>query len=153
MKMCFPDSGTIASAHEVQDATANKPGLLVVDDDPAVGSLLASGLPSYGFRVWIAESAAEALALYCRHSAAIHLVLLDSSLVDYDGSDLLAALRHLQPGIRCCFTASFLDQQGTERLFDQGAVGILSKPFRLDGLAAALRLLTALPLRGRLGHT
>jgi two-component system response regulator YesN len=124
-----------------------RPGVLVVDDDPAVCELLAEGLPRYGFAVWVAESGG-AVDLYRRHQGAIDLVLLDSRLLDYNGLDLLAALRRFDPAVRCCFTAGFLDHQDAARLFDQGVVGILTKPFRLEGLAAALRLLVALPAGG-----
>jgi DNA-binding response OmpR family regulator len=127
----------------VGGGTRRQPGLLVVDDDPAVCALLASGLPPYGFNIWVAERDTAAVHLFRRHHGEIDLVLLDSGLLVYGGSDMLAALRRLDPQVRFCFTANFLDQQGVEQLFDQGAVGILTKPFRLDGLAAALRLLTA----------
>jgi DNA-binding response OmpR family regulator len=121
-------------------------GILVVDDDPAVGDQLAEGLPRYGFAVWIADSRG-AVELFRRHQAAIHLVLLDGQLLDYNGQDLLGALRHCKPSVRCCLLAGFLDHQDSARLFEQGVVGILTKPFRLEGLAAALRLLVALPAR------
>jgi DNA-binding response OmpR family regulator len=122
-------------------------GILVVDEDPGVTELLAEGLPRHGFAVWVADGSG-AVELYRRHQAAIDLVILDSRLLDYNGLDLLAALRRLDPRVRCCFLARFLDHQDAARLFDQGVVGILTKPFRLEGLAAALRLLAALPAGG-----
>jgi two-component system KDP operon response regulator KdpE len=119
-----------------------QPGVLVVDDDPAVRAQLAEELPRHGFAVWFAETGGEAVNLFRRHHDAIDLILLDSRLLDWEGQDTLSALRRLDPVVRCCFTAHFLDHQGAARLFDQGAAGILTKPFRSDGLAAALRLLT-----------
>jgi CheY-like chemotaxis protein len=104
--------------------------------------MLADGLPAFGFEVWYAESGYEALDLYREHQDAIDLVLLD-----YDNTQSLAQLRRLDPAVRCCFTTGFLEHGGAEQLFAQGAIGILTKPYRLDGLAAALRLLTALPSR------
>jgi DNA-binding response OmpR family regulator len=117
-------------------------GILIVEDDPAVRAQLAEELPRHGFAVWVADTGGEAVELYRRHRDAIDLVLLDSRLLDWEGQDTLSALRGLDPAVRCCFMANFLDHQETAQLFDQGAAGILAKPFRADGLAAALHLLT-----------
>jgi DNA-binding response OmpR family regulator len=117
-------------------------GILIVDDDPAVRAQLAEELPRHGFAVWLAETGGEAVELYQQHHDAIDLVLLDSRLLDWEGQDTLSALRGLDPSVRCCFMANFLDHQEAAQLFDQGAAGILTKPFRADGLAAALHLLT-----------
>jgi two-component system response regulator HydG len=117
-------------------------GVLVVDDDAAVRTFLAEELPGLGFAVWFAETGSEAVRLFRRHRDAVYLVLIDSRLLDWDGLDTLSELRRLDPTVRCCFMASFLDHQGAVQLFEQGAVGILTKPIRSDGLATALRLLT-----------
>jgi DNA-binding response OmpR family regulator len=127
-------------------------GVLAVDEDQAACDLLAEGLPRHGFAVWVADSNG-AVDLYWRHQNAIDLVLLDSSLLDYNGLEMLDALRQINPGVRCCFTAAFLDHHNATQLFDQGVVGILTKPFRLEGLAAALRLLLALPAGGTARHS
>jgi two-component system response regulator HydG len=117
-------------------------GVLVVDDDAAVRAFLAEELPRHGFAVWFAETGSEAVRLFGRQHEAVDLVLIDSRLLDWDGLDTLNELRRLDTTVRCCFMASFLDHKGAAQLFDQGAVGILTKPFRSDGLATALRLLT-----------
>ncbi len=141
--MCLPDARTSAVPETDHTELRARTGLLVIDEDPITGALLSHGLPPYGFTVWIATHGSAALDLYRRHRSEIDLVLLDGGLLEYDGLDTLAALRRLDPKLRCCFSCEFLDHHDAEQLFAQGAVGILTKPFRLDGLATALQLLNA----------
>jgi DNA-binding response OmpR family regulator len=117
-------------------------GILVVDEDPLLGEVLCHGLPAYGFSVWYTDAPAEAVSLFRLHHQEIDLVLMDSGLLGDEGDRALDALREMAPGLRVCFTTECLCRQASHDLFGHGAAGILVKPFRLDGLAQALRLLS-----------
>jgi DNA-binding response OmpR family regulator len=116
-------------------------GVLVVDEDPILGEVLCQGLPAHGFSVWWTDEPSEAVGLFRHHRHQIDVVLMDSRLVDHGGVEALDAMREMTPGLRICFTTECLSHQASVDLFGQGAVGVLVKPFRLDGLAQALRLL------------
>jgi CheY-like chemotaxis protein len=116
-------------------------GVLVLDEDPILGEVLSQGLPAYGFSVWWTDDRTEALSLFRHHRQEIDLVLMDSRLLASEGDAMLEALREMTPRLRVCFTTECLCRQSSADLFQHGAVGILVKPFRLDGLAQALRLL------------
>jgi len=141
--MCSVASSMSFASSSARDQGRVKPqrGILVLDLDPLVGEGLREGLPAYGFSVWATEARDEALGLLLRHRWEIDLVLMDSRLLDGAGEETLTALREAAPGIRVCFTTECLCRQSSQDLFGHGAVGILVKPFRLDGLASALRLL------------
>jgi CheY-like chemotaxis protein len=114
-------------------------GILVVDDEACVRGVLDLGLRHHGFAVWLAADGREALDLYRRHRAAIDVVLLDVRLPGPDGPQTLAALRELDPRVRCCFMSGDLGSYTEEDLRERGAAGVLPKPFRLDGVARVLR--------------
>src|SRR3954470_4105826 len=79
------------------------PAVLVVDDEPLVRSLLGHVLQSRGYRFLPAAGGVEAVGLYREHAAAIGLVLLEVQIAGMDGPRTLAALRHIDPHVRCCF--------------------------------------------------
>jgi CheY-like chemotaxis protein len=119
------------------------PGILIVDDDPLLRMLLNLGLRHHGFRVWQAGGGREAVAMYRQYGALIHLVLLDVQMPDLDGRHTLAALREVERGVRVCFLCGSAEGDDPEELVTLGAVGVLAKPFRLDGLVQALEHLVA----------
>lgn len=115
-------------------------GVLVVDDDDLVRPMLAAALPRLGFALWLAASGAEAVAVYGRERAAIHVVLLDVHMPGLDGTQTLAALRQLEPGVRAVFMSGNTGPYSVEELLGLGAADVLVKPFGdLGRLAGALR--------------
>jgi CheY-like chemotaxis protein len=74
--------------------------LLVVDDDPEVGAVLAEILEGAGYRVGVAENAWEATAAVMVQAAyRPALVVLDMGLPGRSGVDLLQSMRE-SPGCR-----------------------------------------------------
>jgi CheY-like chemotaxis protein len=122
------------------------PGILVVDDDPLLRMLLNLGLRHHGFRVWQAGGGREAVAVYRQHGALIDLVLLDVRMPDLDGPHTLTALQEVKRSVRVCFLCACAEGDDPNELVTLGVVGVLAKPFRLDGLVQALEHLAAQPL-------
>src|SRR5260370_467742 len=95
---------------EAPPATPRTYGILVVDDQASVGSVLDVALRQEGFTVWLAVNGQEALDLYRRCRRTIDAVLLDVRMPGWDGPRTLAALRELNPKIRCCFMSGDISQ-------------------------------------------
>ena len=128
----------------IQDATAREQaGVLVADDEAAVRAVLGLALRFHGFNVWLAAGGPEAEELYRRHRGEIDLVLLDVQMPGMDGPWTLAALRQVDPGVRCCFKSGYTGDYTAEQLLELGAVRVFGKPFRLEELAGTLRRLAA----------
>jgi CheY-like chemotaxis protein len=128
------------------------PGVLVVDDEPVVRSVLRSALEGHGFRVWLAAGGPEALDLYRQHRDAIAVVLLDIRMPGLDGPQTLDALRHLNPEVLACFMSADMGGYQPEELRERGARFVFAKPFCLDELAQALwRLAREVSDQSRLG--
>jgi CheY-like chemotaxis protein len=117
-------------------------GILVVDDEAMIRNLLKIGLVHYGFTVWLAADGAEAMELYRRHGEAIAVVLLDVCMPELDGPQTLAALRDLNPEIRCCFMTGNPGAYGEPVLEQLAGATVLAKPFALPVVAQMLWELT-----------
>jgi DNA-binding response OmpR family regulator len=115
------------------------PGILVVDDEPAIRTLLQVALPRYGFRVFLAASRQEALTVYREHHTEIAAVLLDVHLPGLDGPQTLLTLRAIDPQVRCCFMSGHLGDYSEEELLDLGAALVIPKPFRIAEVLEALQ--------------
>lgn len=113
--------------------------ILVVDDDPAVTSVLKRSLAYEGFVVDTASSGTEALVL--TRTQTPDLVILDIMLPGMDGLEVLRRLRAADPHLPILMLTakdSPLDQvQGLE----EGADDYVVKPFTFEVLLARIRAL------------
>jgi CheY-like chemotaxis protein len=100
-----------------------------VDDEAAVLRTLARALPPGGLGVRVAGGGREAVEVYREHWRSIDLVLLDVLMPDMDGLATLAALRQINPAVRCCFMSGQTTRCPVHKLLALGAVDILLKPF------------------------
>src|SRR5260370_17776062 len=122
-------------------ATQRAYGVLVVDDEGCVRDVLRIGMRQRGFAVWLACGGQQALDLYRRDRESIDVVLLDVHMPGTDGPRTLAALRALNPLIRCCFMSGDLGSYTEGGLCNLGAAAVIRKPFRLaDGVQPLWRL-------------
>lgn len=124
---------------------ARGPGVLVVDGEALVRRVLREGLRREGFAVWSAGDCTGALKVYQRHREAIDLVVMEIRLPGPDGVRTLAALRDLNPGVRCCFMMTHEGAFTGEELLGRGADAVLTKPFGPRVAAQVLRRLLARP--------
>lgn len=75
---------------------SDKPYILVVDDDPEVGAVVADILDGAGYRVGVAQSGREAMsAILAPDLPAPCAIVLDLGLPEQDGVQVLAALRRI----------------------------------------------------------
>jgi two-component system, OmpR family, response regulator len=111
--------------------------VLVVDDNRDAADSLALVLKIWGHDVWVAYDGAAAMV----DALAGHpdVVLLDFTLPDVDGFDLLAALRRQLPGLAAISISARNDVDFLSQLADAGINEHLPKPLNLIALKAFLK--------------
>jgi CheY-like chemotaxis protein len=117
----------------------------VVDDEPNIRALLETALTHFGLAVWLASGGAEAVDVYRRHRAHIHVALLDVRMPDPDGPPTLELLRALNPTLPCSFMSGYAGHYSATDLLACGAAHVFPKPFNLGEMARALRELAGVP--------
>jgi DNA-binding response OmpR family regulator len=112
--------------------------VLLVEDEPNIGSIIVFKLSREGHEVRWEQQAAGVLeaARECR----AELVLLDSSLPDGDPFELLAVLRAACPVV---MMTEFRDASTPERARREGALATVGKPFKPTVLARLVAQLAA----------
>ena len=114
--------------------------VLVVEDEPAVLRMLDFALRCHGFLVRAASGGGAAVGLYERHRGTVDVVLLDVRMPGMDGPRTLAALRRIDPGVRCVFMSGNTGEYRAEQLLALGAARVLPKPFSsIDEVVRVLR--------------
>lgn len=111
--------------------------LLLVEDDPTMGPLLASALTANGHEVSWQRTGASALAQSAIQE--FDLVLLDLGLPDVDGVDLCRQLKQRRPQCIVVMLTARKEEMDVIVGLESGADDYLMKPFRLTELLARLR--------------
>ena len=130
---------------EVPPATVEAPPrtghetVLIAEDEEQVLALARRILSRSGYRVLVARSPNEALALSEANPGTIDLLVSDVVMPGMNGKQLRDEVERLQPGVRCIFmsgyTANVIAHQG---VLDHG-VAFLQKPFSARTLSDMVR--------------
>jgi two-component system, OmpR family, response regulator len=118
-------------------ATGARQRLLLVDDEPALGSLLSRHLTRAGYAVDCAATGVEALRAAA--GGDYQLVLLDLMIPDLDGRVVLKRLLAERPEQPVLVVSAVADVAAKVECLELGAEDYLTKPFALDELIARVR--------------
>jgi CheY-like chemotaxis protein len=118
--------------------------ILLVDDDPLIRGLGRELLEHLGYRVETAEDGTEALKMY-RKMGQVDLVLLDYYLPDKNGCQVLKDFKALDARARVLMASGYFSLQEAATLKDEGAMGLINKPYRLSDLERRIQAV----LKGR----
>ena len=113
--------------------------ILVVEDEPAVRSLVRQVLDSDGFAVLTACDGAEAMRVSREYRGRIRLVVTDVVMPGIDGRALAEEIRRDRPGIKVLFMTGYsADAIGRDGILGEGAE-LIEKPFTPSGFAGKVR--------------
>jgi two-component system, NtrC family, response regulator HydG len=107
---------------------SQEPSILIVDDDPAMGQMLASMLGDAGYQQTVATSAAEALEA-ARHQD-FDAVLSDIKMPGGSGVELVGQLREIRVGTPVVLMTAFGSIDSAVDAMRAGAFDYVTKPFR-----------------------
>ncbi|MDY0883502.1 response regulator [Dongia soli] len=129
----------LGHAQQTSTSQGNNVSILAVEDNDEVRAVVTKQLTALGYRVVAAANADEALAVLDRGEP-VDLIFSDVVMPGkMNGIELVAEASRRRPGIKTLLTSGFTEAslQGNEP--HPEAVGLLSKPYRLQDLAKRLR--------------
>lgn len=119
-----------AEPSEVPEEVWRGSGLaLVVDDEPRLLRALAATLRYAGFEVIAVGSGRDGLARFREEAGAIRFVLLDLTMPDMGGEEVLREIRRIDPDARVILNSGFAEDHVMERLASSKLSGFLQKPY------------------------
>jgi signal transduction histidine kinase/ActR/RegA family two-component response regulator len=150
-----PSAGTTLKLHfprvdEAETAAPAAPGpsaalpsgvetILIVEDEPAVLRLVRQALDRQGYRLLVASTPADAIALAQASAEPISLCLTDVILPGMNGRELVAELRRLRPALRVVFMSGYSANILAPHGVLEPGMEFLEKPFTVEALARRVR--------------
>ncbi len=117
---------------------AGKGTVLIIDDEENVRDLAASQLESLGYDVILAEDGEKGIEIYISQKDNIDLVLLDIIMPKIDGRKTNQLLMKTNPGVKVILMSGYSKDGISETILNEGAMGFIQKPFRLQDLSEAV---------------
>jgi len=123
--------------------------VLVVDDEPIIGDLLAWMLSQAGYNVVSAADGEEALAMSrAARRDFFNVLVADVRLPGMSGIALAAELRATRPELKALFVSGLSREEFAVLGVDMSQAAFLAKPFKARQVYAAIRALaTRTPAR------
>jgi CheY-like chemotaxis protein len=112
--------------------------ILVADDEEAIRGLVARALAQDGHEVVTADDGAEALDLLTRQRGKFDLLVADIRMPVMDGIALALATARDHPDVIILLMTAFADQRERASGLDQLIHDVITKPFTLDAIRAAV---------------
>jgi two-component system KDP operon response regulator KdpE len=115
---------------------ADKPRILIVDDEPQIGRVMRTGLSTHGFEVRVAADGEAALDLFNDWHPA--LVITDLSMPNMGGLEFCRRVR-LTSDVPLIVLSVKSEERVKVEALDAGADDYVTKPFGMDELVARIR--------------
>jgi two-component system, NtrC family, response regulator PilR len=132
-----PDLPVKSGSNEAAPATAAKPRILIVDDEPSMRDMLRIVLRRDGFDVLLASNGAEAIAILEKER--VDLLLSDIRMPDVGGVEVLRAAKAFNRDIIAFMMTAFASTDSAVEAMRLGAVDYFTKPFNMDELRLKVR--------------
>ncbi len=120
------------------ESAAQRPLVLVADDDESICSLIVEVLGQIGVGALVANNGAVAVQLVVEHGAALCCAILDVRMPVLDGLDAAREIRQIAPNLAIVVMSSHFPGEYWQRLAPLRIAHILDKPFHLNELRAVV---------------
>lgn len=115
--------------------------ILLIDDERAVRVVTGRLLNELGHRVMTADSGRRGLEIFSEQAHAIDLVVLDLTMPETPGEQILEELRRVRDDVSVVITSGFQAQDASRLLHTPNVIGFLDKPHTLGNLELVLAAL------------
>jgi signal transduction histidine kinase/CheY-like chemotaxis protein len=134
------DEPAPAEASSAGHTRAAEPGtVLLVDDDPAVRTLVRTVLSGAGYHVLQAEDGARALQVAAERGGALDLLVTDVVMPGMGGSELADEVARRWPGLPTLFMSGYTGDALADHGVLNPGVMLLEKPFSREALLDHVR--------------
>jgi DNA-binding response OmpR family regulator len=117
--------------------------ILVIEDQEDLAAIYETILEAEGYGVRKTHSGEEGVAEFRAHGA--DLVLLDMTLPEMNGTQVLREIRQLDPNVPFVILTGVDDERLREQCSSMGVHGYLTKPPDFDTLIATIRAALTTP--------
>lgn len=121
------------------EPTKSNGAILVVDDEETVRSVAKRMLEGSGYRVLVAEDGPRAVEAYQDNHDDLQGVLLDMSMPQMNGVEVLRELHRIDRGVPVILSSGYSEEDVQSRFPGDGPAGFIQKPYTARGLVDKVR--------------
>jgi PAS domain S-box-containing protein len=142
-RVLFPSSGAVPQEREAVEqpraAWRGRGTALVVEDDADVQGVVKWMLESAGFSVLVAGNGKAGLDLFRDRGPEISLVLLDRTMPEMSGEEVLKTIRSIRPDTPVLMCSGYSERDLDAPLSNDRRTAFIQKPFERDDLIEKLQ--------------
>ncbi|HLP14679.1 MAG TPA: GAF domain-containing protein [Bacteroidota bacterium] len=140
-------------ANESHDASRHNSvvTILVIDDEEDVATMAKEILMRDGYGVAVKLNPLEGIERFRQCPSDTNLVLLDLTMPEMSGREVVVALQSIDPSVRIIITSGYSEEDVAEKLGDVKVSAFIQKPYRMQLLLSTVREVLKSQLTGR--HT
>jgi two-component system cell cycle sensor histidine kinase/response regulator CckA len=109
--------------------------ILLIDDEQMITEVGQTMLEKLGYRVFVANSGEDGIALMNERGADIDLVILDMIMPGMDGGQTFDRIREIHSTIPVILSSGYSLNGQAEKIINRGCNGFIQKPFDLETLS------------------
>jgi PAS domain S-box-containing protein len=113
--------------------------ILLVEDEHGVRRVVARILRAAGYKVFDADGAPTAIALFEEHGDTIDMLVTDVVMPEMDGRRLAEHLQHKRPDLGVLYMSGYTDDAVVRYGVSHAEMAFLQKPFNAQDLQAKVR--------------
>ena len=117
--------------------------ILVVDDEPSIGTMVAMRLVQINYRPTVFQDPVLALESFGAEAGKYHAMITDLTMAHMNGVELVTAVRRVRPALPVVVMTGYGPESAQARLKSLPLCVVLQKPFSGDDLARVLGRLLA----------
>lgn len=141
-RVLLPAAGVAAEAVTPPEpvlAAVGSGTILVIDDEEPVRRVAAMMLEGSGYTPLLASDGPEGIELFRQHRRELVMVLLDMTMPQMSGTEVIVQLRDIAPTVPVVFTSGYSETDVATAVSEFGAAGFIKKPYRQTPFMAGIR--------------
>ena len=104
--------------------------ILVIDDEQIARSVAKKILEKFGFMVLSARDGREGVDIFSKRYTEIAAVLLDMSMPDLNGREVLRQMAQIRPGVQVILSSGYNEQNAVANFSGLELAGFVQKPYQ-----------------------
>jgi CheY-like chemotaxis protein len=111
-----------------------KTTILVIDDEADVAAMAQEILESNDYTTLVELNPIEGIELYKQHQSEIGAVLLDMTMPEMSGKEVVDALQAIDPDVKILITSGYSEEEVERKIGNAKVTGFIQKPYRMRAL-------------------
>ena len=129
-----PESVAEVTAEENISGPGTATTVLVIDDEADIASTAEEMLQSGNYKTVVRLNPVEGIETYKHEGSEIGLVLLDLTMPEMSGKEVVEALQAIEPAVKIIISSGYTEDEVAKRIGSLKVSAFIQKPYHLNAL-------------------